>query len=111
MEFTWEIDGLETTKLVDDKDNVVSKIHWRILASDTIDDIYYIESLYGVVEIKYDADSVFTSYASLSKNQILEWVWKDVNKEELESNIQIKLNKKINQEVGVLPLPWLEGAA
>jgi len=100
--FNWSISGMQCLPISQGNANVVTVVDWRCSAS------YegHSSSVYGSCPIVFAGGS-FTPYENLTQDQVVEWLWSnDLNKDEVESNIQERINKLINPPVINPPLPW-----
>jgi hypothetical protein len=94
MEITWNISQLDRKTA----DGFVTCAHWTVSATDGD----FSAGAYGTCG--FDGE-LTTPYESLTKEQVLEWVWQTVNKEETEASFaaQIEAQKNPVSETGV---PW-----
>ena len=73
--YTWTIDGLICTPVIDGKNNVVKSVRWTATASTGIEENTRKVSMSGERNITYDSTSTFIAYDNLSPDVVLEWVW------------------------------------
>jgi hypothetical protein len=94
MEITWNISQLDRKTA----DGFVTCAHWTVSATDGD----YSASSYG--SCGFDGE-LTTPYEDLTKEQVLEWVWQTVDKEETEQALagQIEAQRNPTQASG---LPW-----
>jgi len=94
MEITWNIAQLDRKTT----DGFVTTAHWTVSATDG--DFY--ASSYGTCG--FDGE-LTTPYESLTKEQVLEWVWQTVDKDATEASLasQIEAQKNLVSATGV---PW-----
>jgi hypothetical protein len=94
MEITWNISQLDRRT----SDGFVTTAHWQASAVDGD----FSASTYATCG--WDGEPA-VPYDSLTKEQVLEWVWQSVNKTEVESNLanQIDVQKNPVTATGV---PW-----
>jgi len=79
-------------------DGFVTTAHWTCTATDGD----YSESSYGSVGF---SGELTTPYAELTKEQVLGWVWEQINKNEIEANLTAQINAQKNP-VSVTGVPW-----
>jgi len=79
-------------------DNYVTTAHWTCTATDGD----FSANAYGTVGFSGD---LVTPYENLTQEQVLGWVWEQVDKAEIEANLtkQIEAQKNPVSETGV---PW-----
>jgi len=79
-------------------DNYVTTAHWTCTATDGD----YSASSYGAVGF---SGELTTPYAELTKEQVLGWVWEQINKNEIEANLTAQINAQKNP-VSATGVPW-----
>jgi hypothetical protein len=100
--YEWIIEQLNCYPQKDGLSNVVFDVHWRLNGTDE----QYFATLYGSIALK-DPGEEFTTYESLTKEQVLQWIWADeVNKDEYEAAIAAQIDRQKNPPVVAPPLPW-----
>lgn len=94
MEITWKIVQLDRKAA----DGFVTTAHWTVFATDG----EYSASSYSTCS--FDGELI-TPYEDLPEEQVLGWVWEQVNKEETEASLtsQIEAQKNPVLATGV---PW-----
>lgn len=104
----WSVKQLNCKPLYDGKQNVVFRVEWECKVTSTEDPEKY-ESFYDATEIGFSSGS-FTEYASLTEDQIIGWVHKELNGLEkvLEDNLKERLKVQMLPPVVTLPLPWAQ---
>jgi len=90
----WSIQQLDRKT----EDGFVTTAHWRCDATDG----EYSAGVYGTAGF---SGELATPYEELTEEQVLEWVWESIDKEETESNVtkQIEAQK---HPVTATGLPW-----
>ena len=94
MEITWNIAQLDRKTA----DGFVTTAHWTVNATDGD----FSASSYG--SCGFDGE-LTTPYESLTKEQVLGWVWQTVNKEETEASLAAQIEAQKNP-VSATGLPW-----
>lgn len=94
MQITWNIAQLDRNP----SDGFVGTAHWTVLANDG----NYFATAYGTCGFQGE---LTTPYENLTQEQVLNWVWEQVNKEEVEDSLaaQIELQKN---PVSATGMPW-----
>jgi hypothetical protein len=95
MNFNWKIAQLEHRT----SDGFVTTAHWRCDAVDG----EFSAGVYGSVGFGEGFPTI--PYDNLTEEQVLEWVWESVNKEETEANVSKQLDALKNPEKQS-GLPW-----
>jgi hypothetical protein len=95
MQITWSVENMDRRT----DDGFVCCVHWRATAQDGD----YSASVYGTVGL--DGDHPAIPFASLTKEEVLTWVFDKLDKAETEANLanQIDAQKNPVQQSGV---PW-----
>ena len=91
---TWKVVSLDRKTA----DGFVTTAHWTVTATDGD----FSASAYGSVGF---SGELTTPYEELTEAQVLEWVWEQIDKAEIESNLtaQIEVQKNPVSATGV---PW-----
>lgn len=95
---TWVIHQLDRNA----SDESVINAHWRAFVE--LDGFY--STVYGSKGFKPNTnDPNFIPFSELTEEKVLEWIWRTVNKEEIETSLllDIELKKNPNKLTG---LPW-----
>jgi len=79
-------------------DGFVTTAHWICTAIDGD----YSASSYGSVGF---SGELTTPYAELTKEQVLDWVWEQINKNEIEASLTAQINAQKNP-VSATGVPW-----
>jgi hypothetical protein len=79
-------------------DGFVTTAHWTCIATDGD----YSATSYGTVGF---SGELTTPYAELTKEQVLGWVWEQINKNEIEASLTAQINAQKNP-VSVTGVPW-----
>ena len=96
--FNWTISTLEREL----SDGGVIVAHWRCTASDGD----FSASSYGTAGFTPDASAPdFVTYDSLTKADVLAWVWESVDKDATEAALQAKIDADKNPTTGA-GVPW-----
>jgi hypothetical protein len=102
--FSWDIAQLQYATSLNGFNNVVTIVHWSCTGvNGTVTDTRYSSSIIPVDFTPSD----FTPYENLTKEQVLEWVWKDVPKEVVEAKCEEEIQKKLNEALVNVAPPWL----
>lgn len=107
MNYEWKIEELECKPILDSNENIVNNIHWRVNATDGVNNA----TVYGTQTLEYAKDATFISYPALTKDVVIEWVKNAMGAEQvlqLEKNLDNQLYLLANPPVVILPLPWSE---
>jgi hypothetical protein len=94
MEITWNIAQLDRKTA----DGFVTTAHWTVTATDGD----YSARSYGVCG--FDGE-LTTPYESLTKEQVLGWVWQKIDKAAYEASLAAQIEAKKNP-VSATGVPW-----
>ena len=102
---TWTIANLERNVA----DGGVTVAHWRVTESETVgtgdDAVTYTASAYGTCGFAPDADADdFVAYADLTE-EVVGWVWEEVNQEDTEAALTANIEGQKNP-VSADGMPW-----
>tara|TARA_R100000808_G_scaffold1279_6_gene5997 strand:- start:13467 stop:13796 length:330 start_codon:yes stop_codon:yes gene_type:complete len=102
----WLVEALDCYPTKDSKTDVVMTVHWRCNGSEENDSKTYFSTQYGAVGVTYEEGDPFIPFTDLTKDQVLGWVWQEVDKDETEVNIQKDIDNQINPPIIQPNLPW-----
>jgi hypothetical protein len=101
--FTWTVSQLDCYPQYDNQTDVVFVVHWTCSGTDGT----YNGSVYSTCGVTYKADTPYTPYDQLTKNQVLGWIWSSgVDKASAEAAVQAQIDNQINPPVVSPQLPW-----
>ena len=100
--FTWNVSQLDCYPQYDNQTDVVFVVHWTCSGTDGT----HTGSVYSTCGVTYKADTPYTPYADLTKDQVLGWIWANgVDKDAAEAAVQAQIDNQINPPVVSPPLP------
>lgn len=91
---TWKVVSLDRKTA----DGFVTTAHWTVTATDGD----FSASAYGSVGF---SGELTTPYEELTEAQVLEWVWEQIDKAEVESTLASQINAQKNP-VSATGVPW-----
>lgn len=100
--YTWTIANCEH----DIATGGINVVHWRVTASESVQEEDYSASAYGTVGLTPDPESPdFVPYAEVTEADAQAWVWDQVDQAETEANLaaNIEAQKNPTEASG---LPW-----
>jgi len=101
--FTWTVSQLDCYPQYDNQTDVVFTVHWTCSGTDGT----HTGSVYSTCGVTYKADTPYTPYDQLTKNQVLGWIWANgVDKDSAEAAVQTQIDNQINPPTISPPLPW-----
>jgi hypothetical protein len=100
--FNWNIIQLNAYPNKDGKQDVVFTVHWTLTGVDG----EFTGSSYGSTGVTLNPEAPYTVYADLTKDQVLNWIWASVNKDETEASVQAQIDEKKTPTVVTPPLPF-----
>jgi hypothetical protein len=101
--FTWTVSQLDCYPQYDNQTDVVFTVHWQLIGTDGT----HTGSVYSTCGVTYKADTPYTPYDQLTKNQVLGWIWANgVDKNSAEAAVQAQIDNQINPPVISPQLPW-----
>ena len=119
--YNWVVNSLDCIPLIDGQINVVSCIHWGVVATSSktqkitnIDgstvDIPYSSSTYGTQPLLYVESAPFTAYDDLTKATVIGWLKTALGATQVAA-IQTSLDTQIanleNPPIVTPSLPWV----
>jgi hypothetical protein len=105
--FSWIITQLECLPQKDGQTDVVYNVIWDCCGIQEPENIA--QSQRGQLNVDYVSGNLFTPYNQLTQQQILQWVFDSgVNKSEVESMVQQKIDAFKSPKTTSPNLPWIE---
>lgn len=101
-QFIWSIASIEAYAQIDGQQDVVFNVNWQCQALDET----AAASSSGSVPVTYTAGTPFTPYADLTQEQVWGWVNPQIDRLEIETNLQALIDAQKNPPVVTPPLPW-----
>ena len=99
---TWTIANLERNVA----DGGVTVAHWRVTESETVGEDTFTASSYGTVGFTPDPDADgFVAYDDLTEDDVMAWVWADVDQDATEAALTAKIEADKNP-VSASGVPW-----
>jgi len=105
MTTTWSIDWMQaSTQEINGHIEVVLSAGWRLTGVDG----EFSAFAYGSVTFPQPEEGgSYTSYADLTEEQVLGWVWENgVDKDAAEASVTGQVEALVNPSVVTPPLPW-----
>lgn len=101
--FNWAITQCERELA----DGGITTAHWRVVASQTVEDVEFTASIYSTCGFTPDLRfGNFTPYADVTEAEVLGWCWANgVDQEAIEDSLQANIDLQINPVI-VSGVPW-----
>ena len=101
---TWSVNAMDAYPTVGSETDVVFTVHWTCSGvQDT-----YSASVYSTCSVPTPTGGAFTSYADLTQDQVLGWIWGNgVDQTATEAAVQQQIDLQITPVVVTPPLPWV----
>lgn len=102
MAAVWQIKTMDR----DLGDGGVTVAHWRVTDNETSGENTYTASSYGACNFIPDPSaSDFVAYGDLTESTVLQWVFAEVNKGEIEASLTAQIAEQTNPTQGE-GVPW-----
>ena len=88
-------------------DGGITTAHWRVTATQTVEDVEYTASIYSTCGFTPDPESgEYTPYADVTEAEVLGWCWANgVDQEAIETALQTNIDLQITPTTGA-GVPW-----
>jgi hypothetical protein len=104
----WQVSSMECRVQEGDLSDVVITVHWRCSKTEVDGDKTYSASVYSTCSVPAPDASSFTSYADLTQDQVLGWVWANgVDRDATEAAVAQQIELQRHPVVISPPLPWV----
>jgi hypothetical protein len=107
--YKWTIEKIEGIPNLNGLENVIGNVSWELEIRDTDDhSVHYIRRSTTLDTSNLNSET-FTDFLELSNEQVLQWVWNIVGKENIEQEITKELNDLRNppdSKISQMAMPW-----
>ena len=88
-------------------DGGITTAHWRVNATQNVEDVNYTASSYGTCGFTPDPESSdYTPYDKVTEAEVLGWCWANgVDKDQIQTSLQAEIDAKITPTTGS-GTPW-----
>ena len=88
-------------------DGGITTAHWRVTASQTLEDVEFTASSYGTCGFTPDPESGdYTPYSDVTETEVLQWCWDNgIDQEAIEASLQADIDLQITPTTGA-GVPW-----
>lgn len=100
--YIWNILSMPAYPQAERETDVVFQVNWSCNANDGT----YAANSFGTVEVTYTEGTPYTPYVDLTQVQVWEWVNPQIDRPEIEANLQALIDAQKNPTVVTPPLPW-----
>jgi hypothetical protein len=105
--YNWVVSQMDTKPESGQLTDVVVTVHWRRNALSVDGEKTYFADVCGAMACATPSDADFTAYPDLTFEQVCGWLDAGNNVEELNANLDAKIENQINPPIIVLPNPWI----
>jgi hypothetical protein len=101
--FTWSVVNMAAYPTFESQTDVVFQVAYSCIANQDT----YSARTGGVTNVSYTAGSPYTPYDQLTQDQVLGWVFQNIQKDFMEAQLQAEIDKQANPPYVYPPLPWV----
>lgn len=112
INISWKVLKLDTSPQEGQNQDVVKAVHYRCRADEYIehptDELghqWYFEDEVSAVDVPYNSEA-FTEYQSLTQDQVLQWVFANVDKDAIEAKVTAGIEAQKQPVESPQGLPW-----
>jgi hypothetical protein len=106
IQYQWNILSMSCKPLEDGQQDVVIYALWQCIGVAQNGQDQVSAAMGGNTHFTYIAGSPFTPYNQLTQQQVLGWVWQQVNQTSVEAEVATKIAAIVAPPVVTPPLPW-----
>jgi hypothetical protein len=106
IQYQWNILSMSCKPLQDGQQDVVVYALWQCIGIAQNGQDQVSAAMGGNTHFTYIAGSPFTPYDQLTQQQVLGWVWQQVNQTSVEAEVATKIAAIVAPPVITPPLPW-----
>jgi hypothetical protein len=112
--YTWNISALDCAPSAEGQTEVVQTVHWECIATSTEtytnqqgQTVPYTARIYSTCPVTYTQGSPFTAYSSLTKQEVLTWIWGNgVNETATQTALDAMIQSQITPAIVTPVLPF-----
>jgi hypothetical protein len=104
----WIINQMDCVPKDGDLTDFVVNVHWNRAATKIVNEKEYFASTYGVQSFSKEEVTNFIPYENLTYEIVCEWLDLSIDVDDLDANLDIKIENMINPPIVTLPLPWIK---
>jgi hypothetical protein len=106
IQYQWNILSMSCKPLEDGQQDVVIYALWQCIGIAQNGQDQVSAAMGGNTHFTYIAGSPFTPYDQLTQQQVLGWVWQQVDQTSVEAEVATKIAAIVAPPVVTPPLPW-----
>ena len=103
----WVIAALDCNPTVDTMTDVVSIIHWRKQATETVGDKTYTADMYGACKIGIADSESFTAFESLTETEVVAWLENTLDTAAIDTGLDAQIDIQKNPPIITKKAPWI----
>ena len=107
IEYTWQFSSLDVTYAVDELENVVTVVHWRLTATEG----QHTASTYGASGVGSPTPEAFVSYEDITEEEVIEWVTTalggDASVQNMKDSLATQIATLKAPMTGSMTPPWM----
>jgi hypothetical protein len=108
IQFIWKIIKLTYYSEKYEQENVIFEVEWECIAQDVNADgfINFNANSAGTVSVNYNQNTPFIPYEQITEEEVWNWINPNINREEIQSNLQKMIEEQKNLNVKTSTSPW-----
>lgn len=103
----WVIAALDCKPSVDGLTDVVSTIHWRKQATETVGETTYTADTYGACTVSEPDAENFTAFEDLTEEVVIPWLEATLDVEAIDASLDAQIETQKNPPVVTKKAPWI----
>lgn len=103
----WVISAFECKPIVDGLTDVVSTIHWRKEAAETVGETTYTADTYGACTVSEPDAENFTAFEDLTEEVVIPWLEATLDVEAIDATLDAQIETQKNPPVVFKLAPWV----
>lgn len=103
----WVIASFDCKPSVDSMTDVVSVIHWRKQATETVGETTYTADMYGTCQVGLPEAETFIAFDSLTESTVIAWLEATLDVAAIDSALDAQIDFQKNPPVVSKSAPWI----
>jgi len=104
--YKWIIDEFQVNPSTNNLQDVIVKVYWRRQVTAEPNGVAYAYEMKGETDLAAPNKAYFTQFNDLTQDIVIPWVESAIDMTALNGQLDIELDKIINPEYPIKPIPW-----
>ena len=104
--YKWFVYEFQVNPSLDNLQDVIVKVYWRRQVIAEPNGVMYVYEMKGETDLLSPNPTNFTKFDNLTQDIVIPWLESGIDMTALNSQLDIELDKMVNPEYPIKPIPW-----